>query len=157
MDLFDNAPRVFVDGRGALLLTRDADGRLHVSSDLDTMESRNLAAIALALCENSSALRGSKRNIALVVDWLRQYKPRHNITPYHFTSLAGGSILCQDADGFPHISNDIVRTKHRQLGVIALAIYEHCGALIRDFSNVELVSGWACKLHNPSKFFAPQD
>jgi hypothetical protein len=156
MNLFDIAPSIFADGKGALLLSNDADGCPHISSDLDSMESRGLAAIALALCENSSALHGSKKNIALVVEWLHQYKPRHNITPYHFTSLAGGSILCQDADGFPHISNDIVRPKHRQLGVIALAIYEHCGALMSDFPNVELVSEWARSLHKSSNFFTPQ-
>jgi hypothetical protein len=65
-----------------------------------------------------------------------------NITPEHFATADGRQVLAVDAEGFPHISVEMVSEGDRSLAAIALAIYENCSPLHASRENVETVAEW---------------
>jgi hypothetical protein len=65
-----------------------------------------------------------------------------NITPGHFATTDGRPALTVDAEGFPHISAEMVSDDDRRLASIALAIYENCSPLHASRANVETVTEW---------------
>lgn len=60
------------DGKG--LLSVDQNGFPQISGELASQEERALAAIALAIYSNCAPLHASEANVALVAQWVRQFK-----------------------------------------------------------------------------------
>jgi hypothetical protein len=76
MTLLNITPGHFATTDGRPVLSVDAEGFPHIAAEMVSDEDRSLAAIALAIYANCSALHASRANVETVAQWVRQFKTR---------------------------------------------------------------------------------